>query len=173
MAKRRFRVFSPFFQYHFNESCSTRDCSFRGVSVMSARTFRCKSVHWAKTFWVLPHCESNWRDYNCLQSYKMNEKFILTLIFSSVKVSGKILYSFQCGVSFKPNKNYCKESASCFGNRSFVFQKVPYGQQKGNLCKKCLSLLLFISKKYARNDSKILPQLIHCCRINWTELSLN
>ena len=103
--------------------------------------------------------------YNCLQSYKMNEKFILTLIFFSIKVSGKILYSFQCGVSFKPNKNYCKESTSCCGNRSFVFQKVPYGQQKGNLCKKCLSLLLFISKKYARNDSKILPQLIHCCRM--------
>ena len=122
-------------------------------------------VYIGENFWVLPHCESNWRDYNCLQSYKMNEKFILTLIFSSVKVSGKILYSFQCGVSFKPNKNYCKESTSFCGNRSFVFQKVPYGQQKGNLCKKCLSLLLFISKKYARNDSKILPQLIHCCRM--------
>ena len=66
---------------------------------------------------------------------KMNKKFILTLIFSSVKVSGKTLYSFQCGVSFKPNKNYCKETIGCCGNRSFVFQKAPYRQQKGNRCK--------------------------------------
>ena len=66
---------------------------------------------------------------------KMNKKFILTLIFSSVKVSGKTLYSFQCRVSFKPNKNYCKESIGCCGNRSFVFQKAPYRQQKGNRCR--------------------------------------
>ena len=166
MAKRRFRVFSPFF---FNTT------SMKVVlleTVLLEASVLCQPGHLGvkvyigeKTFWVLPHCESNWRDYNCLQSYKMNEKFILTLIFSSVKVSGKTLYSFQCGVSFKPNKNYCKESTSCCGNRSFVFQKVRYGQQKGNLCKECLSLLLFLSKKYARNDSKILPQLIHCCRM--------
>ena len=131
---------------------------------MSARTFRCKRVHWGKNFLGFAPLWIKLKGFItvCKATKWMKN---LYLIFFSIKVSGKILYSFQCGVSLKPNKNYCKESTSCCGNRNFVFQKVPYGQQKGNLCKKCLSLLLFISKKCARNDSKILPQLIHCCRM--------
>ena len=89
----------------------------------------------AKTFWVLHTVNQIEGIITVCKAKKMNKKFILTLIFSSVKVSGKTLYSFQCGVSFKPNKNYCKESIGCCGNRSFVFQKAPYRQQKGNLCK--------------------------------------
>ena len=48
-----------------------------------------------KTFGFCPTVNQIEGIYNCLQSYKMNEKFILTLIFFSIKVSGKILYSFQ------------------------------------------------------------------------------
>ena len=154
MAKRRFRVFSPFF---FNTT------SMKVVlleTVLWEASVLCQPGHLGvkvyigeKTFWVLPHCESNWRDYNCLQSYKMNEKFILTLIFSSVKVSGKTLYSFQCGVSFKPNKNYCKESIGCCGNRSFVFQKAPYRQQKGNRCRNVYIILVSFCNKLKSNSN--------------------
>ena len=117
--------------------------------------------------------------YNCLQSYKMNEKFILTLIFFSIKVSGKILYSFQCGVSLKPNKNYCKESTSCCGNRNFVFQKVPYGQQKGNLVRNAYHYFCSSLKNTQEKTVKSYLNsftVAECCNlplINWAELSLN
>lgn len=133
----------------------------------------------AKDFEVLPLCESNWRDYNCLQSYKMNEKFILSLIFSSVKVSGKTLHSFQCGVSFNRTKIIVKKVQVAVATEASSFKKCRMDNRRAIFVRNAYHY--FCSSLKNTQETTVKSYLnsftvAECCNlplINWTELSLN
>ena len=96
----------------------------------------------AKNFWVLPTVNQIEGIITVCKATKMNKKFILTLIFSSVKVSGKTLYSFQCGLSFNRTKIIVKKVQVVVATEASSFKKHRIDNRREIVVR--MSIIIFV-----------------------------
>ena len=96
----------------------------------------------AKKFWVLPTVNQIEGIITVCKVTKMNKKFILTLIFSSVKVSGKTLYSFQRGLSFNRTKIIVKKVQVVVATEASSFKKHRIDNRREIVVR--MSIIIFV-----------------------------